>query len=79
MFFQKAQTVEDSDFSPEDSVTPITSSPRVAKVKVKVKKPFYKKWWVWTIAGVTLTIAVVAFFSYRKDNQMYKKLLDSIF
>jgi len=78
MFFQKAQIVEDSDFCPEDSVTPISNATRVAKVKVKVKKPFYKKWWVWTIAGVTVAIAVVAFFSYRKDNQLYKKLLDSI-
>ena len=77
MFFQKAQIVEDVDFSPEDSVTQCCCS-KNAESNVGIKKPFYKKWWVWTVAGVTVIVAVVAVLSYRKDNQMYKKLIDSI-
>ena len=77
MLFQKAQVVEDVDFSPEDSVTHCCCS-KAAEHNEKVKKPFYKKWWVWTVAGVTVIVAVVAVLSYRKDNQLYKKLIDSI-
>jgi hypothetical protein len=67
------QTVEDSDFSPEDGVT---SSPNT-DIKTS-KAPLFKKWWVWTIGGVTLVLSIIAVLSYKKDRQLYKNLLDLI-
>ena len=67
------QTVEDSDFSPEDGVTSCCS----ASVK-KAKTPLFKKWWIWTIGGVTLVLSIAALLSYKKDRQLYKSLLDLI-
>lgn len=56
--------IEDSDFCPEDTET------RIAKT------PFYKKWWVWTIASIAVIVSIAAVFSYRRDKQFYKKILD---
>lgn len=67
------QNVEDSDFSPEDSVR----SGCCSGVK-KAKTPLCKKWWVWTIGGATLLLSIAAVLSYKKDRQLYKSLLDLI-
>ncbi|MFB0919330.1 MAG: hypothetical protein QMB62_00380 [Oscillospiraceae bacterium] len=71
-----SQTVEDSDFSPEDCVT---SSQEVFNMDVaKAKTPFFKKWWVLTIGGVTLILGIAAVLSYRKDKRLYQSILDLI-
>ena len=67
------QTVEDSDFSPEDSVNSCCCS----DVK-NAKTPLFKKWWVWTIGGITLVLGIAAVLSYKKDRELYKNLLDLI-
>ena len=56
------QPIEDSDFCPEDGVTQNTDSSMT-----KERKPFYKKWWVWTIAVVTVNLIITAVVILRKD------------
>ncbi|PKM72777.1 MAG: hypothetical protein CVU91_07035 [Firmicutes bacterium HGW-Firmicutes-16] len=70
-----SQTVEDSDFCPEDGVTQNSDSSNYVE---KARMPLCKKWWVWTIAGVTLIAGIAAVLSYRKDRQIFSKLLDLI-
>ena len=59
------QTIEDSDFCPEDGVTQNTDSSMT-----KERKPFYKKWWVWTIAVITVNLIITAVVILRKDKQL---------
>ena len=33
----------------------------------KERKPFYKKWWVWTIAVITVNLIITAVVILRKD------------
>lgn len=70
----KTQPIEESDFCPEDGVTQHSCCSHFSERK----KPFYKKWWVWTIASVALVFSIGAVFSYRRDKQFYKKILDLI-
>jgi hypothetical protein len=71
----ETQIVEDSDFCPEDGVM---KSPDCAQNSKKKAKPFYKEWWVWTIAGATTVISIAVLLTYRKDKRLYKKVLDRI-
>lgn len=59
----KTQPVDDSDFCPEDGVTRNSCCSHVAEGK----KPFYKKWWVWTAAVISLNIIIAAALILRKD------------
>lgn len=58
----KTQSIEDSDFCPEDGVTQNSSAP-----EANVKKPLFKKWWVWTSAVVALNLLIAAVLILRKD------------
>lgn len=80
MFFKKyeAPIGEDSDFCTEEGISQNSDSSCCAHITLKAKKPFYKKWWVWTIAGATVIITIVAVLSYRKDKQLYERILDLI-
>ena len=71
-----SQTVEDSDFSPEDCVT--SSSDFSDSAVGQSKTPFFKKWWVLTIGGVSLVLGIAAVLSYRKDKRLYQSILDLI-
>ena len=71
-----SQTVEDSDFSPEDCVA--AGSDFSDADIVNSKTPFFKKWWVLTIGGVTLVLGIAAVLSYRKDKRLYQSILDLI-
>ena len=70
------QTVEDSDFSPEDGVTQSSDASNTELEKAKTS--LFKKWWVLTIAGVTLIAGIAALLSYRKNRELFSKLLDLI-
>lgn len=56
------QPIEDSDFCPEDGVTQNCDCSQA-----DVKKPLFKKWWVWTAAVVTLNLIIAAVLILRKD------------
>ena len=56
------QSIEDSDFCPEDGVTQNSCCSHAC-----VKKLFLKKWWVWTAAVITLNLIVAVVLILRKD------------
>ncbi|MFB0920080.1 MAG: hypothetical protein QMB62_04245 [Oscillospiraceae bacterium] len=58
----ETQSIEDSDFCPEDGVTQKSNSSHA-----DVKKPVYKKWWVWTMAVVTFNLIIAAVLILRKN------------
>ncbi len=71
-----SHTVEDSDFCPEDGIAQSSDASNTELKKARTS--IFKKWWVWTIAGVTLIAGIAAVLSYKKDRQLFAKLLDLI-
>ena len=58
----ETQSIEDSDFCSEDGVTKKSDSSHA-----DVKKPVYKKWWVWTMTVVAFDLIIAALLILRKD------------
>jgi len=58
----KTQPADESDFCPEDGVAQSSCCSHAC-----VKKLFFKKWWVWTAAVISLNIIIAVVLILRKD------------
>ena len=74
MFSKKCciSTAEDSDFCHDSEFEHDSCCSHSGACK-----PFYKRWWFWTVTGIAV-ISSVAALLYWRDKQFYKKILDLI-